>query len=223
MARTLIMVNAVLIAVFLLLAGFFSVYADHGPRSVYDERMAQLGTGGQGQMAAIYAYLVHRTDDLSFLTVPERTHMGDVRRVIDAFTAAFVVVLAVLLIELLIMARTPIITRITKSKRGTNKKEGERTHHDDRFDPITKGFLYGGVLALVLAVLLAASTLAGFDSFWTAFHHVLFPQGDWMFPADSVLITLFPEAFFEGFATQVLLAIAAFSLLAIGASRLRPR
>ena len=39
-----------------------------------------------------------------------------------------------------------------------------------------------------------------FDAFFSAFHAVLFPQGNWMFPPDSLLIRMFPETLFlQGF------------------------
>ncbi len=226
MRRPLAAINALLLAAFLLLAGFFSVYADHGPRSVYGGRLAQLDAAQQGRMAAIYAYLGHRTEDLSFLTAAERTHMTDVRRVIDAFTAAFLIIVVVLVIEIIIIVGTTknIIRSNTKKTAGRERTEGRRGKKDEARDGykrfVRNSLLAGGIAALVIVLLLACASFFDFGSFWTAFHRVLFPQGDWMFPADSALITLFPEAFFEGFAMQVLLAIGAFSLLAIGASRL---
>lgn len=48
--------------------------------------------------------------------------------------------------------------------------------------------LFVGVMFLCLLV---------FNIFFEKFHKLLFPQGNWAFPADSLLITLFPETFWK--------------------------
>jgi|GEM_PF-2128859 len=211
MKNVLLVLTAVLVVPLLLLGAFFLVYSDGGAGSVYDDRLAELKPTQQQEMAAIYGYLDHRNDNIAFLTLAERAHMNDVRRVFDAMKIMFAVVVAVLISE--------VVFIITKSKRGRHSKRDRRTDRDNHFDPMRKGFLYGGAATLAIVLLLALSSLFDFSSFWTAFHHVLFPQGNWTFPYDSVLITLFPEEFFQNFARQVLLAAGAFSLIAMLAAR----
>lgn len=58
-------------------------------------------------------------------------------------------------------------------------------------------------LLLVLAFLTGVA-LKGFSGFWEKFHHVLFPQGNWAFSPDSVLIQLYPENYF--FAASLIFA-----------------
>ena len=36
------------------------------------------------------------------------------------------------------------------------------------------------------------------NGFFTAFHSVFFPQGNWMFSSSSLLITMYPEGFWVG-------------------------
>ena len=48
-----------------------------------------------------------------------------------------------------------------------------------------------GLLSVLFGCLLA------FSFFFEKFHEFLFPQGNWMFPADSMLITIFPETFWK--------------------------
>lgn len=49
-----------------------------------------------------------------------------------------------------------------------------------------------------------------FDSLFTQLHTLFFAGGSWLFPADSLLITLFPEAFWMGMGiTWVLVSIVA--------------
>jgi integral membrane protein (TIGR01906 family) len=64
-----------------------------------------------------------------------------------------------------------------------------------RWAAIRRGVFWGGVMpiALVAAVGLAATT--DFSWAFTAFHGLFFAAGTWEFPADSLLIRVFPEGF----------------------------
>lgn len=53
----------------------------------------------------------------------------------------------------------------------------------------------GGAAGLVSVVVAGAIALIDFDGFFTLFHRLFFAQGTWTFPWDSLLIRLFPEAF----------------------------
>lgn len=54
-----------------------------------------------------------------------------------------------------------------------------------------------GFVLLALPVVLA---FVPWDVLFTGMHAVLFPQGNWIFPSDSLLIRTFPSAFFRRFA-----------------------
>ncbi|WP_251198097.1 DUF1461 domain-containing protein [Anaerotardibacter muris] len=64
--------------------------------------------------------------------------------------------------------------------------------------------LAGWVLFVTPLVVIATIAALGiwafvdFDSLFTALHGLFFANGTWIFPADSLLITLFPEAFWMG-------------------------
>ncbi len=62
---------------------------------------------------------------------------------------------------------------------------------------------------LLLALLLFAYFIP-FEAFFTYFHKIVFPQGNWQFPADSTLIQFYPGTFFALYA----IAIAVNSLIA---------
>lgn len=62
-----------------------------------------------------------------------------------------------------------------------------------------------GILIGVLAIL----ALLPFDSIFTKFHQIFFPQGNWQFAANSTLIQYYPFTFFYNYA----MFIAAYSLL----------
>lgn len=73
--------------------------------------------------------------------------------------------------------------------------------------------------ARVLAVFITVSLLSllFFSSFFILFHQVLFPNGNWAFPADSLLISLFPEIFWKfelaAFVAMVALSAGLYALL----------
>jgi len=70
--------------------------------------------------------------------------------------------------------------------------------------------------ALLVLILLFAF-LIPFDTFFTYFHKILFPQGNWMFSADSTLITFYPTVFFIrfGIAIAINALIAAFAFIIV--------
>lgn len=47
----------------------------------------------------------------------------------------------------------------------------------------------------VTFLLMIVVTVFAWNAFFTLFHQLLFPQGNWAFPFDSFLITVFPEIF----------------------------
>ena len=61
-----------------------------------------------------------------------------------------------------------------------------------------------------LIVVLGAWAFIDFDSLFTQLHGLFFAKGTWLFPADSLLITLFPEGFWMGMGiTWVVISIIA--------------
>ena len=61
----------------------------------------------------------------------------------------------------------------------------------------TKGFTL--LIALVLL-----SALIPFGTVFSYFHKMLFAEGTWLFPANSMLILLYPETFFQAFLAYIL-------------------
>lgn len=51
--------------------------------------------------------------------------------------------------------------------------------------------------AVILVILALVASALPFAQLFTWFHHVAFPQGNWLFSPDSVLITTYPLAFFR--------------------------
>ena len=55
----------------------------------------------------------------------------------------------------------------------------------------------GGIWLIVAMVVLGVFAFVAFDAAFTLFHEIFFPGGNWAFPADSNLIRLYPEPFWE--------------------------
>lgn len=68
---------------------------------------------------------------------------------------------------------------------------------------------------ILLIVILAILFFIPFDAFFTQFHQILFPQGNWQFSPDSTLIQFYPASFFMsyGIAIAIHALIAAFFLV----------
>jgi integral membrane protein (TIGR01906 family) len=60
---------------------------------------------------------------------------------------------------------------------------------------VADGLRMGAYLSAGFVVVAVVAGLTSFDWLFTAFHGVFFDPGTWTFPADSLLIQLFPEPF----------------------------
>lgn len=79
---------------------------------------------------------------------------------------------------------------------------------------LNKRSLQGASVVLITTPLLLA--LVNWNTLFTAFHQVFFPQGNWMFPANSLLIQTYPIESFVQYATAFgLLVILSGILLAV--------
>lgn len=56
---------------------------------------------------------------------------------------------------------------------------------------------YGGIATMIIIGIILLGILFAFNSSFTAFHQLFFPQGNWQFAADSLLIQTFPLEFFN--------------------------
>lgn len=77
----------------------------------------------------------------------------------------------------------------------------------------------GPALLLGLLVLAGAAAVIDFDSFFGAFHGVFFPQGNWTFAADSLLIQALPEGFWMAMGATWLLTCVVASIISIIAGK----
>ncbi len=61
---------------------------------------------------------------------------------------------------------------------------------------IRKIFLNSGIIITTIILLILLTVILNFESIFTLFHTIFFPQGNWQFPQDSFLIQTFPLQFF---------------------------
>lgn len=50
---------------------------------------------------------------------------------------------------------------------------------------------------IIILIIFLLLTISNFDFVFIVFHEILFPQGNWLFPASSEMIQVFPESLFK--------------------------
>ena len=68
---------------------------------------------------------------------------------------------------------------------------------------VGRGLWYGGITTVAGMVVVLLWVVISFDSLFTFFHLLLFPQGNWQFSSDSLLIQTFPIDFFISMAMKI--------------------
>lgn len=137
----------------------------------------------------IIEYLRHVHEELPGLTEKEQSHMADVRGLFDRVAVARGIAFLVV-IGILVMWRL----------RGPAGSIGSL---------IVISALSAAALLLAGLGLLAAN----FDSIFDRFHSLFFTQGSWLFSSESMLIRLFPQAFWFGVARDLVILTVLESLL----------
>lgn len=146
--------------------------------------------------------LATKAEDIYTLTPDALRHLDDcfaIANVARAFIIVFAVVGVVLSVLLLV-----------------KRADGRRS--------LSHALHWSAILLGVGLVALAVWAYLDFNTFFTAFHGVLFPQGNWTFSATSLLITMYPETFWMGMgiiwvATSLVCGIIFFAL----GSAIKPR
>ena len=79
------------------------------------------------------------------------------------------------------------------------------TYYKRNKQQLKKSFKYGGITTLISIGFVLFFSLFAFNSAFTIFHKIFFPQGNWIFPNDSLLIQTFPIDFFVGISMKIFL------------------
>ncbi|MDK2849691.1 MAG: hypothetical protein PWP03_276 [Candidatus Woesearchaeota archaeon] len=121
---------------------------------------------------------INESEYLQQLTVKEALHMLDVKTLMNKlllFSSSLLLVLAVLVLILV------FTNRIT-----TNRI-------------INETFKKGFVVSLLIFAVFILTVALGFSLFFETFHRIFFPQGNYTFPRNSILILNLPQSFFLKF------------------------
>jgi integral membrane protein (TIGR01906 family) len=132
------------------------------------------------------------------LNARELEHMKDVRNVFFGFNLFFLSLM--LLILLLIVYRRKDILNI-----------------------LQKVLSFSGLVSLVLGIFLAGAFYFAFNSSFTVFHKLLFPQGGWLFSSTDNIINIYPSGLFFDIFLRVFILMIIFSLLFVAVGRIGAR
>lgn len=134
-------------------------------------------------------FLQENTEMKENFTALEISHLQDVQKVMRSVNYLFYLILTLAIILGIFLYRQALLS---------------------------KALFYSSIVSLSLFALIFIFYFFGFSSLFTVFHQVFFPQGNWQFSADSLLINTFPFEFFtklSGIIFGKAAALAAIALL----------
>ncbi len=134
-------------------------------------------------------YLQGKTELEGNYTAAERSHMEDVQKVFSKGNSLFWIFGGI------------IISFFYFSKKSQTE--------------IRKIFLKSGITITSIIILLLLTIIFNFESLFTLFHTIFFPQGNWQFPMDSLLIQTFPLQFFTKMSIYIFSQALAWGILFI--------
>lgn len=79
---------------------------------------------------------------------------------------------------------------------------------------------YGGITTLMVMGIILLFSVVSFKAVFTLFHQLFFPQGNWLFSPDSLLIQTFPLNFFMNISLIIFLQTLILASFFIGVSYL---
>jgi integral membrane protein (TIGR01906 family) len=187
--RILVIASIILLVLIIFSASFFMTFFNRGFYNKEFKKYGQydeLGTMGvQKTVDYLIKYLTSENSDINQIpelngfTAEEKSHLEDVRKIINVVKWMGIISLVLLIAALV---RLYILKDFNQN--------------------LKRIFVYGSIAAFALLVILFVISL-NFPSFFESFHKLLFPQGNYTFPANYLLIKLFPEGFFMDFAREM--------------------
>jgi len=144
------------------------------------------------QQQNIRDYLVGFDELTTEMSVAEANHLHDVKRVMQGtFIFSFFVLLVVI----------SCTAYLRKNK-----------------ELLLKNYKKAGIATIITIISLGIIGALSFNLLFTLFHKVFFPQGNWIFATDSVLITLFPQSFFIARFVEIVIVSVVLASIFIGVS-----
>lgn len=156
----------------------------------------------------VYEFLIFQKTLSDDFTNNEKNHMRDVRLIFNMLKG-----LALLTILYYV---TYFVQIKTKYKTQKHKTKNEKIKQElKNMMKIVKNIKTGSIISLIIIIFLAIITTINFSESFQIFHKVFFPQGNWMFPQNSLLITLYPQSFFINITQTIFLITIIFISLII--------
>lgn len=197
--KILTIASIILLVLIIFSASFFMTFFN---RSFYNKEFKkygqydELGTAGvQKTVDYLIKYLtsektnINQIPEFNGFAEEEKSHLEDVREIINTVKWIGIISFALLIAALI---RLYVLKDFNLS--------------------LKRIFVYGSITAFALLVILFVISL-NFPSFFESFHKLLFPQGNYTFPANYLLIKLFPEGFFMDFAREIFFHTLIMSLI----------
>ncbi len=122
-------------------------------------------------------------------TTSELSHLQDVKKVMGATNLIFYGILFVILVILAYSFR--------------DKKQ------------FTRLLRWGGIATIIFVLIILLAILISFNYTFTLFHQLFFPQGNWLFSADSLLIQTFTIEFFINLSYIIFLQTLSWGIILI--------
>lgn len=122
-------------------------------------------------------------------SLEEYSHLNDVEKVVTLMDYIF---------YLSLLSCTLILTYQRKSQ-----------------ENIQKLLRFGGITSLGSAGFMFILLIISFNFTFTLFHKLFFPQGNWVFPVDSMIIQTFPAVFFVALSVKIFILAMGLALLSI--------
>ncbi|MFH1589134.1 MAG: DUF1461 domain-containing protein [archaeon] len=129
--------------------------------------------------------------ELDYFTDNEKSHLEDVSVLLNRFF--FVLWFSVIMV---FVSLTTLFF--------LNKKDFKEN--------VYKVLFLGGLSSFALLILLFLASI-NFSLTFGGFHQIFFPQGNFSFPETSLLITLFPQAFFRSYMLRMLITSLSLSVV----------
>lgn len=89
------------------------------------------------------------------------------------------------------------------------------TYHNKNKEQIRRLLFYGGIATVAVLAIILLFSLLSFNSAFILFHNLFFPQGNWTFSSDSLLIQTFPLGFFIGMSYKIIIQSLIYGIIFI--------
>jgi len=133
-------------------------------------------------------YLKDKRDDFNteLFNEEEINHLKDVKLLIQKLNIFYYLIWTILILLIVIL--------FSLDKRRFSKN-------------LSVILFFSGLLTLFSVIILFISVKLNFSGVFTAFHHISFPKGGWLFSSSDNIIKLYPSGFFYDMAKRIFISI----------------